>query len=208
MIYRDVNIALANELAAYAQSVGVNFERVRQAANTDGEANILIPGIGVGGHCTPVYPYFLINEARQRGTVVELAEASRRINEAQPARMLDNLGDLSGKSVLILGLGFRPQVKETAYSPAFTLNKELKKRAARVRLHDPLYSDDEIRHYGFEPGDLSGNEVLILNTAHKFYRELDWAALAKSGVKKVLDGRNFFDGEAVKREGIAYLGVG
>jgi nucleotide sugar dehydrogenase len=208
MIYRDVNIALANELAAYAEGVGVNFEKVRQASNTDGEANILTPGIGVGGHCTPVYPYFLINEARQRGAVVELAETGRRINEAQPARMLDKLSDLAEKTVLILGLGFRPQVKETAYSPAFTLNKELKKRGARIRLHDPLYSDDEIRHYGFEPGDLPDNELLILNTAHKIYEELDWAYLAKSGVKTVLDGRNFFDGEAVKRVGIVYLGIG
>ena len=62
MAYRDVNIALANELACYAEAAGVNFEPVRQAANTDGEAMLLRPGIGVGGHCTPVYPYFLIRD--------------------------------------------------------------------------------------------------------------------------------------------------
>jgi nucleotide sugar dehydrogenase len=56
MLYRDVNIALANELAAFCERVGVRFDRVRSAANSDGEANVLLPGIGVGGHCTPVYP--------------------------------------------------------------------------------------------------------------------------------------------------------
>ena len=67
MLYRDVNIALANELAAFCEVVGVDFTRVRAAANSDGEASVLLAGIGVGGHCTPVYPYFLTTlEQRKR----------------------------------------------------------------------------------------------------------------------------------------------
>ena len=56
MLYRDVNIALANELAGFCEVAGVDFDRVRAAANTDGEANLLVPGIGVGGHCTRSIP--------------------------------------------------------------------------------------------------------------------------------------------------------
>ena len=67
MVYRDVNIALANELARYADAVGIDFGPIAAAANTDGEAALLKPGIGVGGHCTPVYPYFLTVDAAQRG---------------------------------------------------------------------------------------------------------------------------------------------
>ena len=78
MIYRDVNIALANELAAYAESVGLDFRPVREAANTDGEAALLTPGIGVGGHCTPVYPYFLIQDAADRGEPVRYGRNGSR----------------------------------------------------------------------------------------------------------------------------------
>ena len=197
MIYRDINIALSNELARYADAVGVNVAPVIEAANTDGEAYLLSPGIGVGGHCTPVYPYFLTRDAERRGSPVALAEAGRRINEEQPAYVLNRLercwGPLHSVSVVIAGLGFRPGVKESRYSPAWTLKDLLLKRQARVSLHDPLYTADEIQAHGFVPGELSKGaapEVLILNTAHRaepalhqldFRREgFEWAVVADS----------------------------
>ena len=85
MLYRDVNIALVNELAAFCEMAGVDFDRVRSAANSDGEADLLIPGIGVGGHCTPVYPYFLTRESRRLGvTQMHLGSGSR--DQRPPAR--------------------------------------------------------------------------------------------------------------------------
>lgn len=84
MLYRDVNIALANELAAFCEAAGVDFDRVRRSANTDGEANLLLPGIGVGGHCVPVYPYFLTRESRRLGIAQRISEAAREINDGQP----------------------------------------------------------------------------------------------------------------------------
>ena len=84
MLYRDVNIALANELAAFCEMAGIDFTRARLAANSDGEANVLVPGIGVGGHCTPVYPYFLTRESRRQGLTQRLSEAAREINDEQP----------------------------------------------------------------------------------------------------------------------------
>lgn len=208
MVYRDVNIALANELANYARVVGVDFDTVRRAANTDGEASLLTPGIGVGGHCTPVYPYFLINESRSRGLRVELAELARSVNEAQPTKAIDRLGDVQGRSVVILGMCFRPQVKETAYSPAFALRDELERRGAKVTVHDSLCTDEEIVHFGFTPSRIEDAEIVILNTAHDAYRALDWAALARSGVKVVLDGRDALNAEQIRGAGIQYLDIG
>ena len=159
MIYRDVNIALANELARYCEAAGVDFQTVVQAANNDGEANLLQAGIGVGGHCTPVYPYFLFQESERLGVSVPLAELGRAINDEQPAHALDRFErawrPLRGLRALILGLGFRPQVKEDAFSPAYPLAAELAHRGAEVQLHDPLYSPDEIRQRGFKPGSLT-----------------------------------------------------
>lgn len=208
MVYRDVNIALANELARYADEVGVDFEAVRGAANTDGEAHLLFPGIGVGGHCTPVYPYFVIHDAEARGTPVAMAELARRVNEEQPGRMLDRAGDLAGRRVLVLGLGFRPQVKEAAYSPAFALRDEAVRRGAQVQLHDPLYDDQELRRYGFEPGVLyDGHDVVVLNTAHDPFRRVDFARLAASGTRTVVDGRNLWNPAAVAAAGLRCVSV-
>ncbi len=213
MVYRDVNIALANELAAYAAAEGVDFGPVRQAANTDGEASLLRPGIGVGGHCTPVYPHFLTRAARRLGSRAELAERARRINALAPRRTLERVekewGSLRGRHVLVLGLAFRPKVKEHAFSPAFALRDEAQARGARVRLHDPLYSEDELRSLGFSPGTLRDEpapEVVILATPHAAYSRIDLKSLAARGMRLFVDGRDFLDPARVPA-GMAYIAV-
>jgi dTDP-4-amino-4,6-dideoxygalactose transaminase len=213
MVYRDVNIALANELARYAEAVGVDFHQMVRAVNTDGEAFLLSPGIGVGGHCTPVYPYFMIRDGERRGVPMTLADRSRRINDGQVPHALDRiesaLGPISGSAVLILGLGFRPGVKEHILSPAFLLGDELRRRGAEVRLHDPLYTDDEIRYYGFVPAALEAPaDILILNTAHEQFHDLDFRAAAARGLKLVFDGRRLWDADRVREAGLRYLTVG
>lgn len=215
MVYRDLNIALSNELARYAEICGVDLEPVISAANTDGEAALLEPGIGVGGHCTPVYPYFLIQDAAEKGVRVTLSEHARRINDEQSSYVLDRVergwGKLRGKQVLVLGLAFRPGVKEHIYSTAFLLRDQLQKLGAEVRLHDPLYSPDEITGHDFLPGSLKGAvapDVIILNTAHSAYRTLDFHALAKRGVKVIVDGRNAWNSEEVRKAGLLYVAVG
>jgi perosamine synthetase len=215
MVYRDLNIALANELARYAEAAGVDLRPVVAAANTDGEAHLLEPGIGVGGHCTPVYPYFLIRDAQERGVPMMLVERGRRINDLQASRVLERVerewGSLKGRRVLILGLGFRPQVKEHVCSTAFQLRDDLLRRGAEVRLHDPLYDVDEIRAHGFTPGSLEDRpspEVVILNTAHEVYRTLDFADLAGHGIYVVVDGRNAWSADRARSAGLTYLGIG
>ena len=215
MIYRDVNIALVNELARYAQDTGIDMKQVIEATNTDGEAYLLRPGIGVGGHCTPIYPYFIIHDAHQRGTPITLAERARQINDDQVAYAINHLEaswhPLSQRRVLILGLGFRPQVKEHICSPAFLIQKKLLQSRAIVSLHDPLYSDNELRAHGFSPGSWTEDpvpEVLIANTAHHKYRDLDFAKLATHGVQAVLDGCNCWAPDSVRKHGIFYMGIG
>lgn len=215
MVYRDVNIALANELSRYAEAVGVDFYDVRKAANTSGEAHLLLPGIGVGGHCTPVYPYFLINHAQVLGCPQGLAERGRTVNDGQAEHAVDVIrqlaGELTGKQALILGLAFRPEVKEAAYSSAFLIAQELEKRGATVHLHDPYFSQQEVEAHGFRfcaSVAKSACSILILNTAHAAYQDLYWPELAKSGVQYVIDGRNALNSEAIRAENIDYYSVG
>jgi UDP-N-acetyl-D-mannosaminuronate dehydrogenase len=78
-----------------------------------------------------------------------------------------------------------------------------------VLVTDPLYEDDEIRHHGFTPGRLdSPAEVLILNTAHDAFANLEWEALASQGVQAVVDGRNVWPTERIRSAGIVSIGIG
>lgn len=214
MLYRDVNIALANELAAYAEATGVDFARVREAANTCDESRLLIPGIGVGGHCTPVYPYFIIRDGERRGTVQRLATSAREINDGQPgrnvARLEAALGTLQGKRVHILGLAFRPDVKVEIFSSAYALQEALSARGAVVTMEDPMYSDDELRHHGFTPAQIAGGaaDAVVLNTAHTAFQQPNFASWRSGGLKVVLDGRTLWDRREIEAAGLVCLAVG
>lgn len=216
MIYRDVNIALANQLGAYAEARELDSAPLFDAANTDGECALLSAGIGVGGHCTPVYPHFLINDAARRGIDASLVYMARRVNDRQPehavARLEGHLGSLARTRVGILGLGFRPDVKEHICSPTFLLEAALRMRDADVRVHDPLFSDDELRGHGFAPWapdeDEWRPEALVLVTGHTAFRELELTALRDTGLATVVDGRRFWDAETVAGLGLRYIGAG
>lgn len=214
MLYRDVNIALVNELAAFAEAVGVDFARVREAANTSGEAQLLIPGIGVGGHCTPVYPYFITHEAERIGVPQRLSVAAREINDGQPARHVARLekewGPVRGRKVHILGLSFRPEVKVDTLSPAYALRDALEKSGAIVTLEDPLYRPEELRTKGFTPSTLAGSgcQAVFLNTAHRAFARADFTPWHAAGIEVVVDGRNLWNPGDVARAGMLYLAVG
>ncbi len=214
MLYRDVNIALANELAALSEIAGVDFSLVREASNGNGEANLLIPGIGVGGHCTPVYPYFIISDAKRRGVPQRLSTIAREINDEQPGRSAARLNNewkpLKGKKVHILGLGFRPDVKVSTFSPAFAILDALQEHGATVTLEDPFYTADELREAGFEAAKVGEDKLdaVVLNTAHSEFGQPDFAKWRASGIEALLDGRNLWDPRAVSQAGILYLGVG
>ncbi len=214
MIYRDVNIALANELAAYCEAVGEDYWRIAEASNDDDETHLLFPGIGVGGHCTPVYPYFIICDGARRGVMQHLAASARAINDAQPERNAERLArawaPLDGKRVHILGLSFRPDVKVDIFSTAYPLGAALRARGAQVTLEDPWYSDEEICAAGFAPACVGRDplDAVILNTAHSAFRRPDFSQWRTAGIEAVLDGRNCWEREAVEQAGLIYLGVG
>ena len=214
MVYRDVNIAVANELSLVAESMKLDVWPLLKAANTDGETYLLQPGIGVGGHCTPVYPHFLINQTKRLGLDLDITKKSRALNERQPLRQLQRLSEeldgLAGKHVHILGLSFRPQVKEASYSPAYGLQAALVGMRARSTIEDPMYSNHELVKMGFAPARVGQNrmDAVILNTAHPEFAQPDFATWSACGVKAVLDGRGTWSRESVEAAGLAYIGVG
>jgi UDP-N-acetyl-D-mannosaminuronic acid dehydrogenase len=203
--YRDLNIALANELAMVADTHGVDITEVIRAANSQPYSHIHVPGTGVGGHCIPVYPRFLM----QGEGPSALSALGREVNDAMPGYVVERtakmLGGLEGKRVLILGLTFRPDVAVTFHTNAVDLLREFSARGAMVRGHDPLLTDAGVRELGFEPAtDLAAFDVAVIHSNHRSYAELDWASLAPL----IVDARNSLDRAAIEATGSRYLGVG
>jgi nucleotide sugar dehydrogenase len=189
--YRDVNIALANQFALFAQNANIDIAKVIAASNSQPFSHIHQPGIAVGGHCIPIYPrFYLWNDPK--ATVVS---AAREANAAMPTRaveMLANeLGALAGKEVAVLGISYRGGVKESAFSGIFPTVAALKELGAKVKVHDPMYTDEEISRYGFEPYHLGEKiDAVIVQADHKEYREL--TAKDFPAVSAIVDGRRIF----------------
>jgi UDP-N-acetyl-D-mannosaminuronic acid dehydrogenase len=186
--YRDINIAFANELARYADTLGIDVLSVIDAANSQPYSHVHRPGIAVGGHCIPVYPRFLLaSDADAR-----LPLTAREINERMPAYAAELLGDVDGKRVLILGVAYRGGVKETAFSGAFALRDALAGRGATVLATDPLFSEDELGGHGFTPWDgASAVDGAVVQADHAQYATL--AASDLPGVTAIVDGRGILD---------------
>lgn len=203
--YRDINIAFANELAVISDDLGVDVTAVIDAANSQPYSHIHRPGIGVGGHCIPHYPHLL-----QQSTVgSDLARESRRVNDDMPERLADvlaaEMGSLAGRTVLLLGVAYRPGVPETASSPAFPFRDACIARGATVMATDPLFSDSELKDFGFTPWDGTPVDAFVLVTDHAEYKQF---AFSEYPAAVVLDGRNALDGHAIESAGHRYRGTG
>jgi nucleotide sugar dehydrogenase len=206
--YRDLNIAFANELAAYASRVGVDVLEAIRAANSQPYSHIHQPGLGVGGHCIPVYPHFLLS----RGPELELVALARRVNDDQVSaaveRLRAELGTLDDAPVLVLGLTYREGVKELAYSRAIPLIEQLRASGARVSAWDPLLSPTEIEALGAVPwtwASPSDARAILTQTADRAFTRLDAGWFP--ALEIILDGRNSLREFAVP-PGVRVLGVG
>jgi nucleotide sugar dehydrogenase len=207
--YRDVNIAYANELARYAARRGIDVAEVIGAANSQPYSHIHQPGVGVGGHCIPVYPHFLFNTDPE----LQIPPLARRINESMGTFTIDlvrqRIGSLSGVPVVVLGVAYRGDVREDAFSSAFRLRDELRAAGATVLAHDPYFDDDHLRRLGFEPYVLGSGvpaRVAVLQAAHEAYRSLDPASIR--GLELFVDGRNALERAPIEAAGVAYVGIG
>ena len=203
--YRDVNIGLANQFARFAEQNGIDVHAVIEASNSQPYSHIHRPGIAVGGHCIPVYPrLYLFNDPD--ATVVR---AAREANAGMPDHAITLLegayGDLSGARVAVLGAAYRGGVKETAFSGVFPLVAGLRERGATALVHDPMYSDEELARFGFEPYHVGEQvDAALVQADHAMYRELDEASLP--GLRAIVDGRQVTD--PTRFDGVVHRVIG
>lgn len=217
-IYRDVNIALANELAMACDELGVNFWSVREAANSQPFCHLHVPGLGVGGACIPVYPWFVAKSVKRSRT--ELIEDSRMVNDSMVnflvTSLLDNYKASPETRIGILGLSFRSGIADSRMSVTYRLVEELRAKGLnQIRVHDPMIRKDS-RLGSILTSDLNevvtDSDVVVIVTDHKVYAEYPWnsvagrtdaARLRVIDTKGLLLGRNFSEVEVY---GLGYGG--
>lgn len=213
--FRDVNIAFVNELAMAFDRAGIDLVNVLKGASTKPFGFMPhFPGCGVGGHCIPVDPYYLIEYGRDHGFEHRFLQTARRINDIMPrytVRLLEEAlhGQdlpLKGTEVALLGLAYKRDVPDLRESPALVIRDALAQAGAKVRTFDPnilgVSSAKSLREA------LEGAAAVVIATDHALIRELTCATLRQFGVKVVVDGRNCLDRDSFEGSGIAYRGIG
>jgi len=216
-VYRDVNIALANEMAKLCEAAEIDFWEAREAANSQPYCHIHKPGIGVGGACIPIYPQFIIDLARRLNVQSDITRMSRIINNSMPAYCVSRALQLVKKTdpsklnVTILGLAFRGGVSDTRLSPTYALIDEIRKYGAnRIISDDPLVSEDPnlssdlILTSNLEKA-LKGSDLVILVADHPEYKKIGRDQL---GNISVYDGRGILNRKTDTGLNYAVIGVG
>ena len=219
-VQRDINIALVNELARIFPALDVDVEDVLSAAATKWNFHRYTPGVGVGGHCIPVDPYYMIQRAADVGVPAGLITAARAVNRSMPnhvAQVLVNLlwkeGLTAGNTrVLLLGWSYKAEVGDPRETPAEPLAQALIEKGIRVGVYDPHLEADGMPDHVEWVDDIAaaeGYDMAVLVTAHKACVDLDWNALLKQMKHPLLyDGRRVLDLEALTSIGWRTFAVG
>jgi nucleotide sugar dehydrogenase len=216
---RDLNIALVNELAMIFEKIGIDVMEVIEGASTKWNFNVYYPGGGVGGHCLPVDPYYLVKKAKELGYHSKVIAAGRTINDHMPQHVFglladslnDNEKSVKNSKIVVLGLSYKENVGDDRESPSEQLINELKHYQAQVTIVDPYIEETQV--YGTLESDLyqalEDADAMVLMTAHQEFRDLDFQKAKKlMKIPIIVDARRIYDPEKLREMGFFYSGVG
>lgn len=214
--FRDINIAFVNEIAKSFEKLGIDVLDVIEGAKTKPFAFLAhYPSAGIGGHCIPVDPYYLIERARRSGFDHEFLKLARTINNSMPQhavnRLIEGLNEVhlpvQGTRIGVLGVAYKADIDDDRESPSYVVQNILKNLGAKLVIFDPhvleksnVKSIDEL---------LGKVDAVVMVTAHKeFIEALSPAKLKSKKIKVVIDGKNALDKKALRKSGIVYKGIG
>ena len=215
-VYRDVNIGLANELGRHASDLGIDVTEAIEAANTQPFCEIHTPGAGVGGHCIPYYPHFLMSQLE----ATPVMRAARETNDEMPRftadHALDGLRaegvDPEEARVLVLGLTYRPGVDEIRATPALPIVERLAAAGAQVEACDPVNTHTQpFEDAGAdlvstdEAGERTYDAVVLVTPQEAF--DFDLPSMARESRLVLVDGRQQYT-DLREHDSIHYRGIG
>jgi nucleotide sugar dehydrogenase len=213
--FRDINIAFVNELAKSFDLMGIDITNVIRGAATKPFAFMAHwPSCGVGGHCIPVDPYYLIEKAKENDFDHKFLRMARTINNSMPLYTVEMLQDalneierpFKNTNIGILGISYKANVGDLRESPALKIIELLKARGANVYIYDPHVESksttkklDEI---------LEKSDAIVITANHDEFVNMSTEELKKNKVKVVIDGKNCLDKDKIRKLGIIYKGIG
>ncbi len=218
-IFRDVNIALVNELAKIFPKFGLDVFEIINAAKTKPFAYMPhYPGAGVGGECIPVDTWYLISQAEKLGIDSKLMKTARMVNDSMPEYVIELLEEelkkvdrkIDSSKVTVLGLCYKKNIPDIRLSPTFPLLEKLATKNVETIICDPVYEGIK------SPINLTpiseafkDSDVIILMTDHDDFKKIDFVKI-KNEMKShiIIDGRNLFKDKKLKELGFVYRVVG
>ncbi|RLI11975.1 nucleotide sugar dehydrogenase, partial [Candidatus Bathyarchaeota archaeon] len=216
-VYRHVVLALTNELAMFCQEAGIDFLEAARAANTQPYCRLLTPGL-VGGHI-PKDQHLLMARAEELGVKLRLARAAEKVNEAVLAHVLKLLREalreaglsLRRAAVAVLGVSYKPDVKNPAGSRTEALVRALKDRCKRVLVYDPFYTKAELEALGYPAAStlaeaVEGANCLLIAVGHSRFRELNLEAVRSLMADKavLVDAGNVIEPSRALKAGFVF----
>jgi len=210
--FRDINIAFVNEMAKSFDHFNIDVTEVIGAASSKPFGFLAhYPGCGVGGHCIPVDPYYLIESAKKKGFFHRFLTMARDVNNGMPQytveKLMDKLTEMGLYSpdldICLLGLAYKKDVDDLRESPAFKIKELLESKGFSPKVYDPYLPDMSTISTLDAACD---STCLLLVTDHTEFKGLE--QMDTKDVKLIFDGRNMLDKDKIKEKGIEYLGIG
>jgi len=220
-VFRDINIAFVNELAILFEKIGIDIMTVLEAAKTKYNFQVHYPGAGVGGPCLPVNSYQMLNLAKKIDpNLLSIIKTGRIINESMPQHVIDLLQDgfsesgkkIADSEILILGVSYKPDVKDIQLTPAELIIEKLKMLKCKVKIYDPYFKSVNV--FGIKTEHnlvdaLTSVDAIIIVTAHKEFHDLEPAFLkTKMKTPILIDSRGIVNQHAAKTAGLIFRGLG
>lgn len=215
--FRDINIAFVNELAMSFHKLGINLENVIDGAATKPFAFMAHrPGCGVGGHCIPVDPYYLIEYAHGYGFEHDFLRLARNINERMPSFTVELLEEalneikrpLNGTKISLLGLSYKANIGDDRESPAYEIKELLEEAGADLVVYDPFIEDSTVKTLREA---LEHADAIVIATGHQeFINNLHPETLKQHNIKVLIDGRNLLkhSKSEIQKANTIYKGIG
>ena len=218
-VFRDINIAFISELSLMFEKLGIDTMKVLDAAKKKYNFQVHYPGAGVGGPCLPINSYQLLNSAKRAGVKLSMIESGRKINEKMPDHVLELTSDafkessksLQNSDILILGVSYKPNVKDTQLSPAEKIIKKLQNLGTNVHVYDPYFSSENV--FGIKVEDnlddiIPKMDAAIIVTAHDDFKKIKISSFAKMKGPILIDTRGIIDPSSAKIEKVIFRGLG
>lgn len=213
--FRDVNIAFVNELARSFDKLGIDTVHVIEGAATKPFSFLPhYPTRGVGGHCIPVDPYYLIDYAQRHGFDHSLLKIARKINNEMPEYTVEQLVqglkiqgvDIKESKIAVLGLSFKPDIDDDRESPSFEIIKLLKDYTSNIAIFDPFVREkSNVQSLTDAVKDSQG---VVIATGHSIFKKLTPRYFQKNNVKVIIDGYNCLPKNKFMTNGLYYKGIG